>query len=109
MCRLCVSVSVCTCEYRPPWRPEVGVGSPGAEVTGGSELCNMGLGTKLRSPTQAAHAHNCFLVSPTLGASFLTRAAEVLYANKCVVAMFCSIKQFIQQEKPQAPPAQAKG
>lgn len=44
---LCVSVFLCkwvSCECRFPWRPEEGVSSPGARVTGNHEVPDVGAG-----------------------------------------------------------------
>ena len=42
---LCVCVYT-PCAYRSQWRPEEGVGSPGAGVAGGCELPGVGAGKR---------------------------------------------------------------
>lgn len=53
---VCLGVGMCTCEYSWPY-PE-GLGSPQAGVTGGSQLPDMGAGTKLRSTARLVRAFN---------------------------------------------------
>lgn len=51
--------------YRWPQQLEEGIESPGAGVTGGSELSNVGAGTKCGSSVKETRALNCLVIPPT--------------------------------------------
>lgn len=63
---MCVCVWMCACECRYPRRPEEGVESPGAGITGTCETANVGPGNQIGSSETAIHGFKHPIISSTL-------------------------------------------